>query len=81
MKKLVFAALFFAFILGIAIFSLTNDDSDTAIFSLTNDEASDDGESDAEDRQAASSCGDPVESNADRTLEHTPTSKIQVSKK
>ena len=45
MKKLVFAALFFAFILGIAIFSLTNDDSDTAIFSLTNDEASDDGES------------------------------------
>ena len=45
MKRLVFAALFFAFILGIAIFSLTNDDSDTAIFSLTNDEASDDGES------------------------------------
>ena len=45
MKKLVFAALFFAFILGIAIFSLTNHDSDTAIFSLTNDEASDDGES------------------------------------
>ena len=45
MKRLVFAALFFAFILGIAIFSLTNHDSDTAIFSLTNDEASDDGES------------------------------------